>query len=231
MTVSQNVFKGFSLFGKLLASPLDQTDLNQFLKVPIHVFPIYDPRWEFHTIWRKLSKLHSIPALQNLLWTNLWRRPLNLSTTKASHCTFRQFTNCLSASPHQQPASCHPPTFFRGNRCIDGDAMSTSRRRGTDWRRWRRLWRAHRTDKRRILGLSFVFHRDHHHQMIRWSDDVSDDDEEDDDEEDDDVDQNVDAAAAAVSRFFKFWSVWSWSLRRDNDGVRWVNKPACLSIC
>ena len=55
--VSQNVFKVFPeaaaafplwqvavFILKMLASRLDQTDLNQFLKVPIHVFPIYNPR-------------------------------------------------------------------------------------------------------------------------------------------------------------------------------------------
>ena len=56
MTVSQNVFKGFSLFGKWqsLSSRCwlhHQTDLNLFLKLPIHLFPIYDPQLGFHITW------------------------------------------------------------------------------------------------------------------------------------------------------------------------------------
>ena len=237
MTVSQNVFKGFSLFGKWqsLSSRCwlhHQTDLNLFLKLPIHLFPIYDPQLGFHITWWNCPNCSKslVNRHQPVMATS---QPLNAKSLSLHSPPVHQLSVCLSATSLLSPTDTRPlvDRFLRGNRCFVGDAMSTSRRRGTDWRRWRRLWRAHRTDKRRILGLSFVFHRDHHHQMIRWSDDVSDDDEEDDDEEDDDVDQNVDAAAAAVSRFFKFWSVWSWSLRRDNDGVRWENKPACLSIC
>ena len=124
----------------------------------------------------RCPNLHLFPAPQNLLWTNLIWRPLNLSSRPLNAKSLslhspqaHQLSVCLSATWPPAIGLLSPTnTLLRGKRCIVGDAMSTSRRRGTDWRRWRRLWRAHRTDKRRILGLSFVFHRDHHHQMIRW---------------------------------------------------------------